>query len=98
MSAVFGGRGLWVLQLSAVAVWFVWGIAPPSVIPAAPTWVEWYLPASVFGALFTWSVRAMVRGTASRGVFGWLGLSLVGAVLLLELGFLYIVATFPSDF
>lgn len=92
------GRWLPFVQLGALAIWPVWMLAPPSVIPSAGFWVEVLVPGIAFGLLFVWSGLTMYRGTSSRRFLGWAGLIAVGVVLYLEAVFLLMMATFPADF
>lgn len=81
----------------AVAAWFLWGMMPPSVVPAAPFWVEVGVPLALGGLLFALIAAGLSRGTIPR-VTGGIALGLLGFVIVLDAIFIWGALTFPADF
>ncbi len=83
--------------IAVVALWVLWGFAPPSLVPPAPSWVEVYLPLAVFGALFPLTVLAL-RQEKVRPALGGTALVAVTAALVLEVAWVYVFSTAFNDF
>lgn len=83
--------------IAAVAAWFLWGMMPPSIVPAAPFWVEVGVPPIIGGVLFALIAAGLSRRTVPRTV-GGTALGLLGGVIALHAIFIWVALTFPADF
>ena len=86
-----------VVGLLAVGVWFLWGMAPPSVIPPAPATVEVFLPPLILLTLFFGTLAGVVLGRG-RDILPWVALAVLSVPLTLDLLFVWTWLTFPADF
>ncbi len=95
--ARFLRHGLPVVGLAAVGVWFLWGMAPPSVIPPAPATVEVFLPPAILLTLFLGTLAGLVLGRG-RDTLPWVTLAVLSVPLAVNLLFVSTWLTFPADF
>lgn len=90
-------RGIAWTGIAAVVLWALWSTAPPSVVPAAPTGVEVYLPLVVFAALVALTALAL-RQEKVRPSLGGTALVAVAAALVIEVIWVYVFSTAFREF
>ncbi|MEX0426152.1 hypothetical protein AB3X52_00865 [Nocardioides sp. DS6] len=87
------------IGLVTVVSSLLWAMAPPSVIPPAPLWVEDYVSPLLQAALLGLIATGLIRRTIPR-VVGWTALAFIaGALALQALFFAFtLFVTFPANF
>jgi hypothetical protein len=88
-------RWLPIVDLVTVAAWFVWGMVPPSLIPAPPAAVELYLVPLGLLVLFA---ATTVGNVLSRGraALPWVGLVVLTVPLAFHVLLLWVLATWSN--